>query len=279
MAKRLCLGAGEVAEWERAAGHMYVPFDEQLGVHPQDAGFLAREVWDLAATPAGKFPLLLNYHPLVIYRFQVLKQADVVMALFLQSDQFTPEEKLADFTYYDPLTTGDSTLSKVAQSIIAAEVGFSDVALEYFAASLFTDLADLHRNTTDGVHVAAAGGVWQTLVNGFGGMRDRGGQISIDPRLPPAWTHLTYRIAWRGTRLKVTVSRDSLTLDILSGAPVALKIRGTEAEVTTQRPLVVALDGHGPVLPGRPVSPALHSTRRKDGSVITASVPGEVPRL
>ena len=138
-------------------------------------------------TPAEKRPLLLHYHPLVIYRFQVLKQADVVLALFLQGDHFSFEQKRADFEYYDPITTGDSTLSGVVQSIIAAEVGYRDLALRYFHNALFVDLADLHGNTTDGVHVASTGGVWNCLAYGFGGMRDYNGVVTFDPRLPESW--------------------------------------------------------------------------------------------
>ena len=137
------------------------------------------------APRSRKRPLLLHYHPLVIYRFQVLKQADVVLALFLQGEEFSLEQKKADFDYYDPITTGDSTLSAVVQSIIAAEVGYHDLALRYFMAALFVDLADRHANTSDGVHVASTGGVWSALVSGFGGFRDLGGgQWCIDPRLP-----------------------------------------------------------------------------------------------
>ena len=147
-------------EWSGCADAMDIPYDAVTGVHPQDSHFLDREVWDLANTPADKRPLLLHYHPLVIYRFQVLKQADVVLALFLQGDDFTLEQKRADFEYYDPITTGDSTLSAVVQSIIAAEVGYRELALRYFHNALFVDLADLHGNTTDGVHVASTGGVW-----------------------------------------------------------------------------------------------------------------------
>ncbi len=120
----------------------------------------------------------------MIYRFQVLKQADVVLALFLHGNHFTQEEKLADFDYYDPLTTSDSTLSKVVQSIIAAEIGYQQLALDYFLHSLYVDLADLHNNTSDGVHVASTGGVWSGLVSGFGGMRDHDGVLTFDPRLP-----------------------------------------------------------------------------------------------
>ncbi|POH85118.1 family 65 glycosyl hydrolase, partial [Ralstonia pickettii] len=135
----------------------------------------------------------------VIYRYQVLKQADVVLALFLQGNHFTSAEKLADFEYYDPLTTGDSTLSGVVQSILAAEVGYQDLALEYFLDGIFVDLADLHHNASDGVHVASAGGVWTSLVSGFGGMRDHYGELSFDPRLPKDWPELAFALRWHGT--------------------------------------------------------------------------------
>uniref|UniRef100_UPI003B3AF43A glycoside hydrolase family 65 protein n=1 Tax=Pseudactinotalea sp. TaxID=1926260 RepID=UPI003B3AF43A len=201
LVSQLDLEPDEVAGWARCADAMYVPHDEVLKVHPQDQHFLEREVWDLAATPREMRPLLLHYHPLVIYRFQVLKQADVVAALFLQGQDFTQEQKRADFEYYDPITTGDSTLSAVVQSIIAAEVGYHDLALRYFFAGLYVDLADLHGNASDGVHVASTGGVWSALVYGFGGMRDHDGELSFDPRLPTTWEGLRYRLTWRGTRL------------------------------------------------------------------------------
>ena len=110
----------EVESWEQAAAAMHVPFDDQLGIHPQDETFLHRKVWDLDSTPREKFPLLLHYHPLVIYRHQVLKQADIVLAMFLLGNEFSEEQKRRNFDYYDPLTTGDSSLSACVQSIIAA---------------------------------------------------------------------------------------------------------------------------------------------------------------
>ena len=81
--------------------------------------------------PATKFPLLLHHHPLTMYRRQVLKQADVVMATFLLGNEFTAEQKRRNFEYYDPITTGDSSLSASIQSIVASEIGEEDAACEY----------------------------------------------------------------------------------------------------------------------------------------------------
>ena len=179
------LQPGEMESWERAAAAMHVPFDQERGIHPQDDAFLSRELWDLNSTPRDKFPLLLHYHPLVIYRHQVLKQADIVLAMFLLGNEFSREQKRHNFEYYDPLTTGDSSLSACVQSIIAAEIGNERRALEYFDYALLMDLADVAGNASDGVHIASAAGVWSCLVFGFGGVRDFDGQPVLRAQ-PPA---------------------------------------------------------------------------------------------
>ncbi len=273
MVDRLDLDPAEADDWAAAADALHIPYSEALGIHPQDAAFLERERWDLEATPDEQRPLLLHFHPLVIYRFQVLKQADVVLALFLQGDQFTAEEKRADFDYYDPLTTGDSTLSAVVQSILAAEVGYRDLAMDYFLHALFVDLADLHHNASDGVHVASAGGVWTALVSGFGGMRDHGGELTFDPRLPDGWPELRFPIQWHGTQLDVTVTADELHVRVRAGEPVEFSVRGVKHRVAAGDDAVVALDGQGPHLAGRPSARDMSGARRDDGSFMTMSVP------
>lgn len=247
--ERLRLDPSEVDAWQRAADGMYVPYSEEMGIHPQDAHFLEQEVWDLAATPPEKKPLLLHYHPLVIYRFQVLKQADVVLALLLASDEFSREQKRRDFEYYDALTTGDSSLSAVVQSIIAAEVGYRELAYRYFDHALHVDLADLHRNSADGAHVASAGGVWMALVQGFAGMRDARRKLSFDPRLPEHWKSIRFALAWRGSRVTVTLEQRRMRFEVAaSDAPVALWVRGERFEVTPGTPTVVELADQGPDL-------------------------------
>jgi len=276
MVARLGLQPEELVEWERAADGMAILWDDALGIHPQDALFNQREVWDLANTPSDKRPLLLHFHPLVIYRFQVLKQADVVLALFLQGDEFTPEEKKADFDYYDPITTGDSTLSGAVQAIIAAEVGYHELALRYFWDSVFMDLGDLHGNTSEGIHVACAGGVWAALVHGFGGLRDHGEVLRFDPRLPERWESLTYRITHRGTRVRVTVTQEAVSFAVEAGAGMTLDVRGKRVSVTNAQEVVMPLAHQGPRIPGGPTVDDIHGSLREDGSVITASLPANV---
>ncbi|MDQ6526185.1 glycosyl hydrolase family 65 protein [Nocardioides sp. LHD-245] len=277
LVRRTGLTSDEPDEWAACADGMYVPFDSFLGIHPQDRHFLEREMWDLENTPLDNRPLLLHYHPLVIYRFQVLKQADVVLALYLHGEDFTPAQKQADFEYYDPITTGDSTLSAVVQSIVAAEVGYHELALRYFHAALFVDLADRHNNTADGVHVASTGGVWSALVGGFGGFRDRGSgvgdqQWQLDPRLPDEWSSLVYRVTLHGTRVRVTVRPAELELYVEHGAgPVTFSVRGELVKVAPGAPVVVPLEHQGPRLDGEPPYPA--GIQRADGTVISAIVP------
>ncbi|MDD9206748.1 glycosyl hydrolase family 65 protein, partial [Georgenia sp. 10Sc9-8] len=273
MVVRLRLEKEELDEWERVADRLHIPYDDRLGIHPQDTQFLEKELWDLPNTPADKRPLLLHYHPLVIYRFQVLKQADVVLATFLQGDQFSDEDKLANFDYYDPLTAGDSTLSAVAQSIMAAEVGYHELALRYFCDALYVDLANLHRNTSDGVHVASAGGVWQALAFGFGGLRDHQGVLTMDPRLPVGWPRLTYRITTWGTRVRVDLYQDKVTLTVEDGDKATIHVRGETVELESGSPVTVPLEHQGARRKGAPSARDIAGSRRADGTLITASVP------
>jgi alpha,alpha-trehalose phosphorylase len=272
--ERLELADKEIEEWAACAEAMSIPYDDVTGINPQDAHFLDREVWDLKNTPAEKRPLLLHYHPLVIYRFQVLKQADVVLALFLQGDHFSNEQKRNNFEYYDPITTGDSTLSGVVQSIIAAEVGYRDLALRYFYNALFVDLADLHGNTSDGVHVASTGGVWNILTYGFGGMRDYNGTVTFDPRLPESWAGLTFQITLRGTRVQVDLTKHEIAFAVVAGESAEVAVRGEYFKVSAGTPVRVPLDHQGSSIDG-PL-PSKTADRRPDGTLITASVPQAV---
>jgi alpha,alpha-trehalose phosphorylase len=233
------LASDEPAAWERAAAAMHVPYDERRGIHPQDAGFLDREVWDLDRTPAEHFPLLLHYHPLVIYRHQVIKQADIELAMFLLGDQFDADQKLANHDYYDRLTSGDSSLSACVQSIVAAEVGREEQALEYFRFALLMDLADVAGNASDGVHIACAAGVWQALVFGFGGVRDFDGALTITPRLPTTWRSLSFPLRFQDRQLHVQLTRGEERYAIEEGDPLTVTIRGEPHVLAPGAPLVL----------------------------------------
>ncbi|MDT8440650.1 MAG: glycosyl hydrolase family 65 protein [Desulfuromonadales bacterium] len=203
---RTGLADEEVAAWQQAAESMHIPFDRTLKIHPQDEDFLDLEVWDIKNTPRERFPLLLHYHPLVIYRHQVIKQADVVLAMLLLGDKFTPRQKKRNFDYYDPLTTGDSSLSACIQSIIANETGASEKAMGYARFAILMDLADVGGNMADGCHIASMGGTWMVATYGFAGMRDHGGTLRFDPHLPKYVASLGFPLTVRGQRLRVDLT-------------------------------------------------------------------------
>ncbi|WP_045732063.1 glycoside hydrolase family 65 protein [Pseudarthrobacter chlorophenolicus] len=211
--------------WAAAANLMHLPFDSRMQVHSQDNDFMTLEPWDWT-TPRSKYPLLLHFHPLVIYRHQVLKQADTVLAMFLQWQDFTAGEKQRAFDFYDPITTGDSTLSACVQGIMAAEVGYSGEALKHFTNAVFIDLDDTHGNTIDGVHIASTGGVWSSLVCGFAGLRDQGPVPYFDPRLPEEWDGLTFHLRISGRLLLVRLSTGAITLTVQEGGPLDVNVRG-----------------------------------------------------
>ncbi|MGH9271514.1 MAG: glycoside hydrolase family 65 protein, partial [Ilumatobacteraceae bacterium] len=224
LCRRVELQPGETKRWIRASDAMFLPYDDDLGIHPQDDNFLEREPWDFENTPAGHYPLLLHYHPLVIYRHQVLKQADVVLAMALRSDQFPLDVRRRNFDYYDPITTGDSSLSACVQAMAAAQIGYDDLAVTYFRETLFVDLADTHGNANDGVHVASAGGVWGTIAFGFAGLFDSGTELHFTPSLPAAWEGVRFRMQRHGARMLVELDGDGCTVTALDGPPVPLHV-------------------------------------------------------
>lgn len=224
--RRLALSSAQISEFAEVADAIYVPWNETLGLYPQDDAFLDKQVWDFEGTPAENYPLLLHYHPLVIYRHQVLKQSDTVLALYLLASQFSTEDKRANFDYYDAITTGDSSLSAAAQSIVAAEVGHAELAADYFSRLLEIDLSDLHSNTDAGLHIASLGGTWSALVMGFGGLRDDTGILRFSPRLPVNWASMRFSLMQRGYPLKVAITRGGIDFeyDAPEGAEVTVAV-------------------------------------------------------
>ncbi len=238
----------EAAAWRDAAHNMVVPWDEGLGVHPQSEGFTSHQRWDFEGTSPDQYPLLLYFPYFDLYRKQVVKQADLVLALHWRGDAFSPEEKARDFAYYEELTVRDSSLSACTQAVIAAEVGHLELAYDYFAEAALMDLHDLQQNTRNGVHIASLAGAWLAAVAGFGGLRDHDGVLSFTPRLPIRLERLTFRLVHRGRRLKVDVGRDEATYSLLEGAPLEIVHHGERLTAAQGRAVSAAL----PPTPQRP---------------------------
>ncbi len=227
----------EAAAWRDAAQDIVVPWDEALGVHPQSEGFTDHQTWDFAHTAPEQYPLLLHFPYFDLYRKQVVKQADLVLALHWRGDAFTDEEKARDFAYYEALTVRDSSLSACTQAVIAAEVGHLELAYSYFGEAALMDLNDLEHNTRDGVHIAALAGAWLAAVAGFGGMRDHDGKLTFAPRLPPRLERLVFRLLFRGRRLKVEVNKAHATYTLLDGDSLEIGHHGQTISVSTKEPV------------------------------------------
>lgn len=233
------LDPAEIDLWQQAAEQMNIPFDKELEIHPQDDTFLQKKVWDFKHTAAENYPLLMHYHPLKIYRHQVIKQADVVLAMFLLGDQFSQEQKRRNFDYYDPLTTGDSSLSVCIQSIVAAELGYLDKAMEYAHYAVLMDLEDMGGNVKDGCHIASMGGSWMLCVYGLAGMRDQGGRLSFNPSLPQALKRLHFPLTIRGQVLEVTMEQGFVTYLLREGSKLTVRCQDQEIHLTQGTPVSV----------------------------------------
>ncbi|SCM75845.1 Beta-phosphoglucomutase [uncultured Pleomorphomonas sp.] len=237
LSERLGLADDEVGHWSEVSDRLRLPYDAARGIHAQDDAFLARKVWDFAGTPADNYPLLLHYHPLVIYRHQVCKQADVVLALFLRGDLFPKAVKRRDFDYYEAITTHDSSLSTCIHSIVASEVGLHERAYEFFMDTARMDIDNTHGNTFHGVHTAAMGGTWMSLVHGFAGLRARKGQLHFAPSLPKGWSRYRFRLVDHGRTLEVAVSADGAEFRLVEGDAIRLFHRGEPIDLSAAEPV------------------------------------------
>ena len=223
----------EIADWRDAAHAIVIPYDDELGVTQQCEQFTRYRHWDFANTPAEQYPLLLHFPYYLLYSSQVIKQADLVFALYACGDCFSAEQKARDFDYYEAITVRDSSLSACVQAIVAAEVGHVDLAYDYLGETAFIDLRDLAFNTKDGVHLAALAGSWLVAVAGFGGMRDHGETLTFAPRLPARLTRLSFRLIYRGRRLRVMVAGAEAQYELLDGEPLTVEHHGEPVELST----------------------------------------------
>lgn len=270
-AAELTVTSEETSAWRAAADAMYVPYDERLGIHPQDEGFARHQVWDFAGTAATQYPLLTHFPYFELYRKQVVKQADLVLAMVLRPDAFTHEQKARNFDYYEKLTVRDSSLSAGSQAVIAAEVGHLDLAYDYLAEAALIDLTDSENNVRDGLHLAALAGSWMALVMGFGGLRRRDGVLGFAPRLPAALTRLAFALSMRGSQLRVEITAGAATYTVSSGRPLDITHHGSALTVVAGQPQTRVI----PPLQARPrpTQPAGRAPAWRR----PAAAPGETP--
>ncbi|ODR18592.1 glycoside hydrolase family 65 protein, partial [Mycolicibacterium porcinum] len=255
----------ETAAWRDAADAAHIPYDDELGVHPQCQGFTTLAEWDFSANTS--YPLLLHEPYVRLYPAQVLKQADLVLAMQWQSHAFTPEQKARNVDYYERRTTRDSSLSACTQAVMCAEVGHLELAHDYAYEAALIDLRDLHQNTRDGLHMASLAGAWTALVAGFGGLRDDEGILSLDPHLPDGISCLRFRLRWKDFRLTVQANHRDVTYTLRDGPDGSLTIRhaGDDVVINTAGPTTVAVRPRHPMLPAPPQPAGREPVRRRAG--------------
>eukprot|EP01061_Rhynchopus_euleeides_P046971 TRINITY_DN916_c0_g1_i1.p1 TRINITY_DN916_c0_g1~~TRINITY_DN916_c0_g1_i1.p1 ORF type:complete len:1123 (+),score=543.93 TRINITY_DN916_c0_g1_i1:96-3464(+) len=220
LVKKIDLQDCEITQMGEAADKMYLPYDKPLGVHPQDDSFLQKKGWDFENTPADKYPLLMNYHYLIIYKYKVIKQADLVLALLLQGDHFTDKEKKLNYDYYEPLTTHDSSLSTAVYSVMAAEIGYYQKAYNYFSCTARMDLDNIHHNSQHGIHTACMAGTWMCVVRGFAGLRIKKNVLHLNPYLPQEWKGYRFSVAFHGAVLQIEVGARTVAYKCVKGARI-----------------------------------------------------------
>ncbi len=250
----------EMASWRDAAEQMLIPYDTALGIHPQAEGYLEHQVWDFEATPPEHYPLLLHYPYFDLYRKQVVKQADLVLAMHLRGDAFSLAQKERNFDYYERITVRDSSLSACTQAVIAAEVGHLGLAFDYLVEAALMDLDDLEHNTRDGLHLASLAGSWVAVVAGFGGMRAYGGRYCFSPRLPEQLTRVKFTLGIRQGRLRVEFNQTTVTYALVQGPTLELSHHGVAFTLRTGEPVERSIP-QPPVRP-RPPQPPGRDPRR-----------------
>jgi trehalose/maltose hydrolase-like predicted phosphorylase len=261
-ARGMDVSTEETAAWTDAADAVHVPFDDELGVHQQCDGFTTLREWNF--TDDTEYPLLLHEPYVLLYPAQVVKQADLVLAMHWQGSAFTPEQKARNVSYYEPRMVRDSSLSACTQAVMCAEVGHLELAHDYTYEAALIDLRDLHHNTRDGLHMASLAGAWTALVAGFGGLRDDGGVLSLDPQLPQEITEMRFRLRWRNFRLIVGVNHEEVTYTLRDGPDGTLVMRhaGEQLELTTRGPTTVPLEPRKASLPTPTQPPGREPARR-----------------
>jgi alpha,alpha-trehalose phosphorylase len=248
-ARELGVTPDEMAFWRAAADRMMLPYDARLGVHQQAEGFTDHEMWDFEHTSPDQYPLLLHFSYFDLYRKQVVKQPDLVLAMAMVPEAFTHDQMVRNFDYYEQITVRDSSLSAASEAVIAARCDHLRLAFDYAAEATLMDLQDLEHNVADGLHMASLAGGWIVFVFGLAGLRHHGDVVGFSPKLPEGLTRYAFSISLRGHCLHVNVTAAQAEYTLRSPGTLNLRHHDEPFTLTSGTPVARPLP---PITPREP---------------------------
>ena len=222
---RLGVTDDELAHMRDVVSRMYYPEDKELGVFVQHDTFLDKDLTPAADIPAEQRPINQHWSWDHILRSCFIKQADVLQGLYFFNHLYSADEKKRNFDFYEPMTVHESSLSPCVHSILAAELGYHEKAVEMYQRTARLDLDNINNDTTDGLHITSMAGSWLSIAQGFAGMRTADG-LSLNPFLPEAWQGYSFQFSYRGRVLRVEVEPGVARVLLQSGDPLDLTLCG-----------------------------------------------------
>lgn len=226
LAGKLGLQEEELENWRKLADNMKILRDEETGIYEEHDGFFDMPHIDIHSIPVTQFPLYSNWSYDRLYRYDMIKQPDVLMFLFLHNQSFSLEEKRANYEFYEPKTIHESSLSPSIHSILAAEIGRHEEAYKFFEFATRLDLDNYNRNTREGLHTTSIAAAWMNIVYGFGGMRSDGAELVFNPTIPAPWSSYSFNITYRNSVIAVKVDKEHVEMRTTSGEPVEAAVYG-----------------------------------------------------
>jgi kojibiose phosphorylase len=234
LADKLQISDSEASDWPKLADVVATGFDPATLIYEQFAGYFEKEHVDLKTYEPrfAAMDAILGYNR--VQQTDIVKQPDVVMAIYLLWDQFPLEVREANFRYYEPRTAHGSSLSPSIHALVAARLGDIELAAHYLRQSAEIDLGNTMGNAAGGVHAAALGGLWQAIMFGFAGVQLDHDGITLSPNLLVHWGRLSFPLQWRNCHLQITIEPQSVRVE--AAGPDAIKIRLQDGEEFTANP-------------------------------------------
>jgi maltose phosphorylase len=221
----------EPEQWKEMAAKMRIPKDERTGVYEQHAGYFDLPHVDLQRFPPEQIPMYKHWAYIKIFRYNIVKQPDVLNLMYFYSHDYPLKEKRANYEFYEARTIHESSLSPSLHAILAAELGKLNEAYTFFSYGARMDLDNYNRNTEQGLHVTSAAGVWASMIFGFGGMRTDGDVLSFQPTIPSQWRSYRFRVRYQGALLEVRVGGKRAEFQVVNGPAVTVQVYGKKQTI------------------------------------------------